>query len=554
MQLAPRRRRRRGARPPGTPTSSVAASAGSRLRRASPGRPYLNAIVSPCSVMRRRPGGCARRLGQDRRVGRPAAAAGRAAAAVEDRQLDVALARATAASSDCARVDRPLRGQVAAVLGRVGVADHHRRRRRRGAPAAPASRGVVEQLGEDRRRAREVVDRLEQRHDAEVAACRLGQRDARPRTSSAPLVPETMSGVDRLGAVRACASRTASSVACRPLVGLRAPGRRARARRAGPRAGRRARPRAAASASRPSAMRAPRVRAQASGRSGRGRRSSSAASRVARLVAAAPSSLSSRCQIGRQLAAVGLVALRRPVSSRSPAARASSRAIERQQLRVGADERCPRRRARGRARAPRRGSRAAPGRGRARARVEQLGRGRVRVAVLVAADPGAEAQRRAAGRAAPACQRRASSAPASNRLDSKNQSPCADLVDDARAERAHLVRLPQHRRLLGQRALDRGALGRRRARVVERVEQPAEAQLALQERAARGLGRVRGQHGLEQRRRRPARAARASPMPAARMAANEASSALGARAVLRRARRRRRRMRWYCSARFASTK
>ena len=48
----------------GTAVRSVAATAASRFRRARPGRPYLNAIVSPCSVTLRRPstacGGCAR--------------------------------------------------------------------------------------------------------------------------------------------------------------------------------------------------------------------------------------------------------------------------------------------------------------------------------------------------------------------------------------------------------------------------------------------------------------------------------------------------------------
>ena len=105
------------------------------------------------------------------------------------------------------------------------------------------------------------------------------------------------------------------------------------------------------------------------------------------------------------------------------------------------------------------------------------------------------------------------------------------LVRDRGPERAHLVRLPQHRRLLGQRALDRGALGRRRARVVERVEQAAEAQLALQERAPRGLRRVRRQHGLEQHAGRPL-----AQLPLADAGGADGRErgvqALGARAVL----------------------
>ena len=48
----------------GNAETRVAASAASRLRYASPGRPYLKEIVSPCSVTLSRPdgwpGGCAR--------------------------------------------------------------------------------------------------------------------------------------------------------------------------------------------------------------------------------------------------------------------------------------------------------------------------------------------------------------------------------------------------------------------------------------------------------------------------------------------------------------
>ena len=64
------------------------------------------------------------RLREDRGVRRPAAAAGAAAAAVEDRQRDAGLA-ATRGELLLRAVDRPLRGEVAAVLAGVGVADHH---------------------------------------------------------------------------------------------------------------------------------------------------------------------------------------------------------------------------------------------------------------------------------------------------------------------------------------------------------------------------------------------------------------------------------------------
>ena len=76
----------------GNAVSSVAETAASRLRNASPGSPYLNEIVSPCSVSFRRPavarGGCARIAAQVGPPPRPVAAA----AAVEDGQLDAALA------------------------------------------------------------------------------------------------------------------------------------------------------------------------------------------------------------------------------------------------------------------------------------------------------------------------------------------------------------------------------------------------------------------------------------------------------------------------------
>ena len=104
--------------------SSVAASSVSRLRRASAGWAYLAATISPCSVTRiarsTEPGGWARIAC----VGRAAAASDRAAATVEQPQPH---------AGGCGRVDEsalrreqvPLRRQVAAVLVRVGVADHH---------------------------------------------------------------------------------------------------------------------------------------------------------------------------------------------------------------------------------------------------------------------------------------------------------------------------------------------------------------------------------------------------------------------------------------------
>ena len=85
---------------------------------------YLAATISPCSVMRIAAVDRSRRLGQDRVVARAAAAADRAAAAVEQPQAH-AVAAATSTSSLLGPVQRPLGGEVAAVLVGVGVADHH---------------------------------------------------------------------------------------------------------------------------------------------------------------------------------------------------------------------------------------------------------------------------------------------------------------------------------------------------------------------------------------------------------------------------------------------
>ena len=105
--------------------------------------------------------------------------------------------------------------------------------------------------------------------------------------------------------------------------------------------------------------------------------------------------------------------------------------------------------------------------------------------------------------------------------------PLSDLVHDAGPVGADLVRLPEDRDLLGK-------LGRRRVRrslgveprVVERLQQPFEPPVLLEDRARKRLGRVRGEDELDRhprgrslraprRRPRPRRAARA-PRPATR--------------------------------------
>ena len=112
--------------------------------RASPCRPYLKEIVSPCSVSgaarRRRPGAArgsprrsARRRGRCCRRGRGRSSARRRA-------------RPRAPTSSSCAVDLPVGREVAAVLGGVGVADHHLER---------VARAPVEELAreEDARRA-----------------------------------------------------------------------------------------------------------------------------------------------------------------------------------------------------------------------------------------------------------------------------------------------------------------------------------------------------------------------------------------------------------------
>ena len=65
------------------------------------------------------------RLREDRGVRRAAAASRAAAAAVEDRELDAVTRARTVGEIFWRAIDLPLRGEVAAVLGRVRVADHH---------------------------------------------------------------------------------------------------------------------------------------------------------------------------------------------------------------------------------------------------------------------------------------------------------------------------------------------------------------------------------------------------------------------------------------------
>ena len=151
-----------------------------------------------------------RRLREDRRVRGAAAAPGAAAAAVEDRQLDAA-ARGERGELLLRAPDRPLRRQVAAVLARVRVADHHLE------AAVRRDATVVEQLVDDARRRLEVGDRLEERNDrqglvgevehARHVACRGGARHDH--------------GVERTRAVARPGARDGGEGLAHALVGLR---------------------------------------------------------------------------------------------------------------------------------------------------------------------------------------------------------------------------------------------------------------------------------------------------------------------------------------------
>ncbi len=117
----------------------------------------------------------ARRLREDRGVGRPAAPPGGAAAPVEDRQLDLPLG-GERGEALLRPEDLPLRGEVAAVLPRVRVADHDLE------PAAAlldeaGEMGLVQQGLDDRGRLAEVADRLEERNRRDAGARLGGQVD-----------------------------------------------------------------------------------------------------------------------------------------------------------------------------------------------------------------------------------------------------------------------------------------------------------------------------------------------------------------------------------------
>ena len=144
-----------------------------------------------------------RGLGEDACVRRSAAPAGRAAAAVEDRQLDITVG-GDARQLLLRAVDLPLRGEIAAVLARVGVAHHH---------LEAAAGTAIEDLLDEGAGSAEVGDRLEQRH-ALRARLRLRERAPPRRARRLPCGSSRRSGGRRPACrAAACAVAAAASVA-----------------------------------------------------------------------------------------------------------------------------------------------------------------------------------------------------------------------------------------------------------------------------------------------------------------------------------------------------
>ena len=154
-------------------------------------------MTSPCSVSFSRPSSAPGREPEDRPARGPTAAADPAAPAVEQRQLD-AVPPGGLRERGLGPVDEPVRGEIAGLLVRVGVAEHDL------LPVAAATDvvavgGVGEDRVEDAARGRERRRVLEERHDVERQSP-VRVADSPPsaassntaRTSSAPAVKLTM--------------------------------------------------------------------------------------------------------------------------------------------------------------------------------------------------------------------------------------------------------------------------------------------------------------------------------------------------------------------------
>ena len=405
-----------------------------------------------------------RRLREDRRVRRPSAAPCAPAAAVEDGQLDPALAREPGEPLLGAE-DLPLRGDDAAVLARVRVADHHLEARardcdreaRRRAPRRPRRSSIVSSSGT-------------------TATSRPGlRRRATPRRGRRPPCASSTRSACRSPSIPADAG------APRPPRGRRAPRRGARRelpcvqteveRRSGEAEQVEATPQGGEA---PSAIRVPPCARRLAST-----RSSSAWSSSADRVGVVAEPLPDRRQ--PPPVRLGRVALRQ-----------RGRRRRRPRRRRRACSTCPtRRRARGRRGGEARGRAADAALHRLAHRLGAC----VRVSVEIAADPRAEPQR--ACRAAARRQTARRSAAASQRLSSRNQSACRiSSTTRGRSERTSSV---CHRIVISSASAtsrsSRSAGVRRTSSSSSRSAR--EAAVLLEDRARQRLRRMGGQHELD---------------------------------------------------------
>ena len=237
----------------GNAESSVAASAPRGCGTRAPGRPYLNEIVSPCSVSLRRPGGC------------PAGWARMAAwvgppprPALPPRPWKIVSSIPPLGRERGERLlraeDLPLRREVAAVLAGVRVADHHLEP----APALldpAAKRGSSSSYSTIAGAARRSAIVSKSGTGETRAPARAGRATA--STSAADSVPDTITVSSARVPSRSCASRDRAERLAHALVAgreLRAWKRTSSFATWNPNSSTRRR----RSARRPSAMRAPR--------------------------------------------------------------------------------------------------------------------------------------------------------------------------------------------------------------------------------------------------------------------------------------------------------
>ena len=427
-------------------------------------------------------------LGEDGRVRRPAAPSGAAPAAVEDRELDSSPPCKVGERALRAK-DLPLCGQVAAVLPRIGVADHDLDARAPSLDQAGEARIVEDALHRLRRRP-EGCDRLEERDDRQLEASLLGDvagvehviRGRRPRHDQRV---ESLRSVSLTHTFHRCERLTYAVGADAKLVGMdsHVELREVKAEELD----------AATQCSKPAVRdpaRPPRSKAaveQVEIRRERRRR------RVARLCVLERVAEPSPDEA--ELAPVWLVEV--PVRELVRIARELPLVVVDRRGQLGRD--------RGEltgdpehlgelanladVRREREHARLLEGIG------DRLWPGR-RIAVQIASDPGAEPKGRRRSRHEPSVVGEQELGHPQQALLEEPQ-PMADLVDDARSVRAHFVRLPEERDLLRECRLDPPPARGRESCVVELGEKPAQPQVSGEHAAPSRLGRVRGEHELE---------------------------------------------------------